>query len=140
MPLVTMTCSNEYYPPDVVDAFVASPQAQAVLELSLNLPKLILMHADKLRLEDGTPEEAVQVDIRKFHAHSVNSVDLWIHVWFSESWNNETVRHEVRDALISLFHDWFDEHELKLSWALDIAMGPTHGCIANASGEITQRW
>lgn len=140
MPLVTLTCSSTYYPPDSTHVKVEFPAQQRIIDLAEMLPKLIVAYADDLHLEAGTPEDAVQVDIKKFHAYSVNSVDLWVHVWFSENWNSEDVRKEVRDKLITIVADWLDEHELKFMWALDIAYGPTNGCIADATGAIQLRW
>lgn len=139
MPLVTLTCSNAYYPQDSkhVEQF---PFQVKIIELAETLPKLIIQHADSLHLEEGTPENAVQVDIKKFHTFAVNNVDLWVHVWFSESWSSEDIRTDVRDMLIAIVQSWLDQYELKLKWALDIAYGPTNGCIANATGEIRQRW
>lgn len=140
MPLVTLTCSNTYYPPDSQNVTVEFPAQRQIIELADMLPTLLIQRADALHLEPGTPEEAVQVDIKKFHAYAKNNVDLWVHVWFSESWAQEDVRIDVRDTLIILIANWLDEHEIKLMWALDIAYGPTNGCISDAMGTIQLRW
>lgn len=111
-----------------------------VVELATELPALMVKHTDRLRLEPGTPQEAVQVDIKKFHTHAQNSVDIWVHVQLTEQFAHRGDRIPVRDSLIKIVHGWFAEHEMGLSWALDIFFGPGHGCFTDLDGKIIERW
>lgn len=140
MPLVTMTCSRHFYPPDE-PASSLSTEHDSIVTLARELPQMML--DCKIALKMGnTPEEAIQVDIKQFHEYSINTVDLWMHVWFTEPGKRygKKGRDMVRDTLASLISVWMKENELVLSWALDVFFGPGTGCYANYKGEIQQIW
>ena len=135
MPLVTVTCSKPYYPNETTER-TASPSQIATFDLVTNLPRLIVEQSYALGLEAGTPAEAVQVDVKQFHPLSVNSVDIWMHVQFSESFPDNT---NARDALISVLTTWFQEQETELNWALDMFWGPGQGMYLFTNGD-TMTW
>jgi hypothetical protein len=144
MPLVTLTCSRQYYPPDEPVSHrmnIPSPQQTEIIALATQLPGMMLNCKHQLKL-GNTPAEAVQVDIKRFHTYAINTVDLWVHIWFTEPSEHfgSAGRDMVRDTLAGLISVWAKENELKLSWALDVFFGPGTGCFTNAKGEIQQIW
>lgn len=142
MPLVTVTCSNEFYPPDREPADQALTDAQrVVVEFVKALPGLIAANAVRLGLDpDKTPEDGVQVDIKSFHSYAVNVPDLWFHVWFAEPYPGETQGFATRDALVEIMTGWLKEQQIELSYALDMFWGPDHGRIVSPLGAIELEW
>ena len=141
MPLVTLTCSGKCYPPDDGSAPSSLTRPQAILRLAQDLPGIVVQHARELNLDAETPAAAVQVDIKRFHPHAVNSVDLWVYVQLTETRLSQAKRLAARDTLARALADWFAEHRLGgLSWALDMFYGPGHGCYANSSGHVEFTW
>ena len=143
MPLVTLTCSSKCYPPDDRWANRLHYQQELTLHLAEDLPGILVAHGSALLLEPSTTAAAVQVDIRKFHARAVNSVDLWIHIWFTEGDLSDTWRRRARETIVSALTDWFTQQEptiTGLSWALDLFYGPGNGCIVRSDGTIECTW
>lgn len=140
MPLVTLTCSSHYYPPDDPVSSHTTEQGY-IAELARELPQMMLDCKISLKMGD-TPEEAIQVDIKRFHEYSINTVDLWMHVWFTEPGEHygDKGRDMVRDTLASLIRVWMKNNKLEFSWALDIFFGPGTGCYADSKGKIQQIW
>lgn len=138
MPLVTLTCSKMYYPPDD-DIVPPTANQQKVIDLANDLPQLIIDQSEPLGIGD-VPPEAVQVDIKKFHARGVNTVDFWAHVWLTETPDSDEDRYRVRDTLRGLLKDWLKAHGLKLEIALDVFFGPGVGAIIGRDGETVIDW
>lgn len=138
MPLVTLTCSKKYYPADDETAEVTRDE-QITIELAKAIPELLVSQPDALGIGD-VPPDVVQVDIRKFHARSVNSVDLWVHIWFTETWDEDKTRELIRDVLIKLLTDWMLANSVNVSFALDVFFGPSVGTLVDEKGQIIESW
>lgn len=138
MPLVTLTCSKKYYPADDETTEVTTDE-QITIELAKALPHMMISKTDALGIGD-VPPDVVQVDIRKFHARSVNSVDLWVHIWFTETWDSPDDRNRVRDTLLGLLTDWMLAHSVKVSFALDVFFGPSVGTLVDEKGQVIETW
>lgn len=137
MPLVTLTCSEQYYPPDEkVEVQVPSVTSMHTIQLAQDLPVMIIARREELGLEDDTPVEAVQVDIKKFHTYARNTVDIWTLVQLTEYDMVKLNRLRVRSVLMNMLVAWFAHNELDLTWALDIFYGPGHGCFTGTLGNI----
>ncbi|HVE80970.1 MAG TPA: hypothetical protein VNA68_02410, partial [Candidatus Dormibacteraeota bacterium] len=63
MPLVTLTCHKDWYPPEVAYASSEmSDQQMHIVDFARELPAFMLAYAEKLHLEPNTPPNAIQVD------------------------------------------------------------------------------
>jgi hypothetical protein len=143
MPLVTITCSRDFYPPDGDLTDVRPDQTQCIaLELAEFLPGMIADNATRLDLNpDDTPPEGVQVDIKKFHGRAVNAVHFWIHVQFAEPYPGKAIAAKVRDTFIEMLtKQWLEGRSLGGSYAVDIFWGPDHGCLMSEQGKIEITW
>jgi hypothetical protein len=143
MPLVTITCSEGFYPVDRnpisgSTGVMPSTGEEGVIDLAQVLPRLIAESATALGLDpDNTPEGGVQVDIKKFHGYAVNTVDLWICVQFTEPYPGKDVAIAAREAFIDMLAEQLRNrlarHQIAFSCAIDMFWGPGHGCIVPSS-------
>ena len=139
MPLVTLTCSKSYYP---VDDESVEPvnHAKLVVDLAQALPWLLSSNQDRLGIGQ-IPDEAVQVDIHKFHFAAVNTPDLWILMEFTENPDDKETRIHIRDVLLDIIGKWmFDTAGFSLDWALDVFFGPSVGAIVDFEGKTVIDW
>lgn len=142
MPLVTLTCSKRFYPPDEdpTDDLHSFDQG-IVIQLTDLFPRLIVDNATILGLDlSETPEEGVQVDVKKFHSRSRNAVDLWIQIQFVEPYPGEEKADSVRKILHEIFAGELDTLHFDAEWALDIGWGPIHGCLSSGPHEVKIAW
>lgn len=141
MPLVTITCSQKFYPPDDGFADTTAEQA-AITDLVDELPNLIAGNALALGLNpEETPTTGVQVDIKKFHVYAINRPDVWIRIEFVEADLSEEQRLSMRDVLITILGPRIADFSADgCSWALDVFFGPGHGCYTNDDGVIQLKW
>ena len=136
MPLVTLTCSKVFYPPNDLEAEL-SPQQQLAVYLAEAIPVTIANHAESLGLNpEDTPAEGVQVDIHQFHVRSQNSVDLWVKVEFAEGYAHAI---QARDAFVKIIENFLDGIDVAVNWAVDMFWGPAHGKYSFTNGD-TQSW
>lgn len=144
MPLVTITCSDGFYPRDknpITGSMGDMPSAgeDAVISLAQALPRLIVQNATSLGLDpDNTPEGGVQVDIQKFHGYAINTVDIWVCVQFTEPYPGEDVAKAARNELFEVLaerirEDLTERHHIALAVAIDMFWGPGHGFIVPSS-------
>ncbi|HTE58328.1 MAG TPA: hypothetical protein VK694_06295 [Verrucomicrobiae bacterium] len=138
MSIITITCSDNFYPADITG--VGGADAERAIRLAEALPALVVSRAEALLLEADTPEEAVQVDFQKFHRLAVNKPDLWFRVELTEEVPKYDDRIRVRNTLADMFMQWFTDHGLPLTWALDVFFGPSHGCIGAPDGTFLAHW
>lgn len=138
MPIVTITCSDNFYPADVTG--VGGADAQQAIRLAQALPALIISRAEDLYLAADTPEEAVQVDFQKFHRLAVNKPDLWFRIELTEEIPEYEDRMLARNALAEMLMEWLMSHDLRLTWAFDVYCGPSHGCIGAPDGTFRAHW
>ncbi len=140
MPLVTITCSDQWFPTDSSHHDIIRNQREVVvLRLAAELPKLICAEANELCLDVDTPEEVVQVDLRKFHVSAINAPDLWFRIELTEELSL-TQRQQVRDRLLHILQKWLADRSLRPSWALDVFFGPGHGGFVNEERKIVHSW
>jgi len=142
MPLVTLTCRRGFYPRDDFTG-LTEPAAQAfVVKLAKALPSSIAQNAISLGLDPAnTPEEGIQVDIKKFHHEAVNAPDIWIHVQFTEPCPRDGETEAIRDEFIELVANLFGDDRPQLTWATDLFWGPGRGVIVPADLDGTViRW
>jgi hypothetical protein len=140
MPLVTLTCKGKYFPPQHrAQHAELDAEAYVVIELAQALPEMMINNRTGLGLDDDTPEEAVQVDIKEFHTNAVNAVDIWIHVQFTEVLDAHQAR-IATDTLATALDLWLMTNTVKFSWALDVFFGPGHGCYTDSHGIIVKSW
>ncbi|MFO0862608.1 MAG: hypothetical protein U0516_02720 [Candidatus Saccharibacteria bacterium] len=147
MPLVTVTCTDRYFPPDKVTA--GYEMQERVYEFGQLLPpsicRLMQTKGKMLGLDPETPEIAVQVDFQKYHRRAINAVDIWTKIKFTEPDPGKEKRIIVRDQLIVMIDDLLLHrrifHNNTFTWAIDgFFDGPGFGCIGDQSGRIIQKW
>ena len=147
MPLVTVTCSDRFFPPDSEEKGTA--EQQQVVEYVQELPtklRTMMNNYDRKVFELDTPKEGVLVDIKKFHCKGANTVDVWTKIKFTEPDPVEfDRRHAVCTELINLI-DWQQGESglyrhLPFKWAFDgFFDGPGFGCLSDNAGEVILRW
>jgi hypothetical protein len=145
MPLVTLTCSSDWYP--TAERYSDSRYRDAAVYFGESLPDLIAKDGDKLGLDPGTPADAVQVNYELFHPRAINAPDgIWMKIEFTEVVESGTKRMNIRDELRRRIEGWFSDHleELELLWppdfALDIFWGPGHGYFNFGNGTVAHDW
>jgi hypothetical protein len=108
MPLVDITASAAYYPPEDGSEPRTHPQALTII-LANCLPNACVAWAKELWHTD-IPANAAQVNIHRFHRRAVNSFDLRLRVQFTEPFM-DAPRPEVVTHVLS---DWFDNWQKTL--------------------------
>lgn len=149
MPLITITCSSEYYPRDDILGLEPTPEQALVIGLADGLPSLININAAGLGLNPGdTPENDVRIDIRKFHSRAVNAPDIQIQVQFTEPYPHKNrksasrlVRATFTDKVNYLVREnWRVDESPWCKIDIDLLWGPGHGCTMSPAGKVTHAW
>ncbi|MEO5949853.1 MAG: hypothetical protein ABIQ04_00220 [Candidatus Saccharimonadales bacterium] len=95
-----------------------------------SLPPLFVANSEALGMEDGTPEDAIQVQFHDFGKDDINVANFWVKVQFSETAPEESSREKIVNSIYSLIHGVFhgEGFEMFSSFVLDVLWGPTSGC------------
>jgi hypothetical protein len=141
MPLVWISCRDPWYPTPAPARPAPGTPAATVLALGDALPALFTHDTDALRLDAGTPPEAVQVDYRRSHPRAVNHPDVWLLVVLTESGLALAERTGVRDRLRDRIVEWVADHAASRPvLTVDVFWGPGHGFMLDAAGRTTLDW
>lgn len=139
MPLVTLKCKEWFY------------THVWFHELADALPRLLTMNSHELFLDDGTMVDDVQVDVQKFDPLSVNTLDIWVFIVFTESSAVRTekelkeIASKVEDRISGWLRERIAQSPTALSQprpmvAIDVFWGPGYGCLIDANGSIYKNW
>ena len=143
MPLVTLKCQEKWYP--------TGPHGVAY-ELGEFMPILLVRNGDKLLLDPDTDPQDVQVDFQRFDKLSINTVDMWILIVFTEDVTDYTLQvlDDIRLELERRISDWFRNYEglpqedpeapIYPTIAVDIFWGPGKGFLMNGHGKVIKIW
>ena len=134
MPLVDITTKEGWH--NDADQSLANRLGQA-------LPAAFVAEEKKLHLDEGTPEDAVQVDFHEYHPRAVNAVDIWLLVRFTEDNLTKAEQREVRDAVKGIVEQLLDDYAMQSGQpviAIDCFWGPGAGCIIFRDGRQTLYW
>lgn len=133
MPLVTITCQPPIYP----QGGTVCCEQDDIVSLASQIPVFMAEFAAELFLEEGTPANAVQVDIKRFSAFAVNVPDVWVHIWYTET-PAEEERLQLREILKNYFSKWrADSCMPECDIAVDVAYGPTNGFLSIGGEELS---
>ena len=153
MPLVDITTREGWH---------ADADQSVSHRLGQGLPGAFIAEEKKLRLDPGTPEDAVQVDFHEYHKRAVNAADMWVLVRFTEDGLTKAEQNEVRDTVEKIVEHLLDVYEREYEetagvlepddpWlramqnrrpqvAIDCFWGPGAGCIIFRDGRPTLYW
>lgn len=145
MPLVTLTCSSNWYPG--AHRFGGSNYQLTTVEFGRALPDIIAKDGDKLGLDPSTLPDGVQVNYELFHPKAVNAPEgIWMKIEFTEFGYDEETRKSFRDELKRRIEGWFSDHlaELELltppDFALDMFWAPGNGYVNFGNGTVAFDW
>lgn len=100
-------------------------------QLGPALPDLFIECRADLGLDPKTTAGAVQVQPHEYDPDTVNGVDIWIRVQFTEPPGDEADRAQIAEAIWYLLEKWFVDNgfELPENMALDVFWGPASGYV-----------
>jgi hypothetical protein len=126
MPLVFIVTQPDYHPAD--GNFHLSYVQALVAAFGDALPGLFIENAANLHLEDGTPEEGVQVAHWRF-GRTKNAPNIWVVVIFAEGDLAEDQQIEAKATVKQMIDNWFIENdgEKQDNIALDCFWNSGHG-------------
>jgi hypothetical protein len=131
MPLVTITTARAYTLEDGTPYTIAR-------KLGLVLPQMFYTHQVALHLDPDTPMEGTQVRFDQFGPHDVNTPDLGVLIFFTETLEDYRQR-EVCEAVKSLIMGWLDDQGGgPPDVAVDIFWTPGHSFMR--MGNTVHQW
>jgi hypothetical protein len=153
VPLITVNCSYEYYPPDV-PGVSQSEKHGATLAIARALPVFVSRAVNKVDSERGLPaltSEDVLVNFGQLHCLAIGASDMQILVMPGVGHSNAspitqaTRRARIRDLIYEGLKDLIEkgnDSELFPWPAFDIEIIPMSmsGLAVSPQGEIEKRW
>ena len=142
MPLITLKCTEDWYP--LLDDSFSN-------RIGRRLPELFASHQREMCLDPDTTPEAVQVEYERFSIWDINVPDINFKVTFTEDPGKFSrkqriqISQSVRDLIRSLPELRDSWRQAKPEWmrpkiTIDVFWGPGHGCMLDAEGEVTLEW
>ena len=137
-------------------------RSSVAYQLGAALPALFVANEQRLRLDPGTPEVAVQVMFAKYGELDINTAEVWVLITFTEDGLTEDQQEDVRQVLRELLYGALAgivEQRAKLHLAarsdelglgatenqipklvVDSFWGDGHGFMLDRLGNVTLEW